>query len=151
MNGTKPQDKQKGSRLAFIDWTRGLAAVIMIQGHTFDSFTATGLRKDGPFMLSQFLGGMPPAFFLFLTGVTFSFLMDSQERQQPSARQTHRSRLEAFALSVYSCHFVPPASLRLWLSHQPRQRNFARRYSQLHGFVHVIAGSHGCFYFPRED
>ncbi len=85
MNGNKPQDKQKGSRLAFIDWTRGLAAVIMIQGHTFDSFTATGLRKNGPFMLSQFLGGMPPAFFLFLTGVTFSFLMDSQERQQPSA------------------------------------------------------------------
>jgi uncharacterized membrane protein len=82
MNGNKPQDKQKGSRMAFIDWTRGLAAVIMIQGHTFDSFTSTGLRKGGPFMLSQFLGGMPPAFFLFLTGVTFAFLMDSQERQQ---------------------------------------------------------------------
>ena len=74
----------KGSRLAFIDWTRGLAAVIMIQGHTFDSFTATGLRRDGPFMLSQFLGGMPPAIFLFLTGITFSFLMDSQERQESS-------------------------------------------------------------------
>ncbi len=73
----------KENRLAFIDWTRGLAAVIMIQGHTFDSFTASDLRHQGPFMLSQFLGGMPPAFFLFLTGVTFSFLMDSQERQQP--------------------------------------------------------------------
>ena len=81
MNGKN----QKGSRLAFIDWTRGLAAVIMIQGHTFDSFTATGLRHDGPFMLSQFLGGMPPAIFLFLTGITFSFLMDSQERQEASA------------------------------------------------------------------
>jgi uncharacterized membrane protein len=78
------ESKAKGSRLAFIDWTRGLAAVIMIQGHTFDSFTATSLRKGGAFMLSQFLGGMPPAFFLFLTGVTFSFLMDSQERQEPS-------------------------------------------------------------------
>jgi len=80
MSETKP----KGSRLAFIDWTRGLAAVIMIQGHTFDSFTATNLRQQGPFMLSQFLGGMPPAIFLFLTGITFSFLMDSQDRQQPS-------------------------------------------------------------------
>jgi uncharacterized membrane protein len=76
-------NKSKGNRLAFIDWTRGLAAVIMIQGHTFDSFTATDLRKGGPFMLSQFLGGMPPAIFLFLTGITFSFLMDSQDRQEP--------------------------------------------------------------------
>jgi hypothetical protein len=56
----------------------------MIQGHTFDSFTATDLRKQGPFMLSQFLGGMPPAIFLFLTGITFAFLMDSQDRQETS-------------------------------------------------------------------
>ena len=76
--------KSKAGRLAFIDWTRGLAAVIMIQGHTFDSFTTAELRKQGPFMLSQFLGGMPPAIFLFLTGITFAFLMDSQERQEPS-------------------------------------------------------------------
>ena len=78
------RNKSKGSRLAFIDWTRGLAAVIMIQGHTFDSFTSNDLRQQGPFMLSQFLGGMPPAIFLFLTGITFSFLMDSQEKQQTS-------------------------------------------------------------------
>lgn len=82
MNANKPS---KGSRLAFIDWTRGLAAVIMIQGHAFDSFTPQSLRQSGPFVLSQFLGGMPPAIFLFLTGITFSFLMDSQERQEPSS------------------------------------------------------------------
>ena len=32
-------------------------------------------------MLSQFVGGMPPAIFLFLTGVTLAFLMDSTERK----------------------------------------------------------------------
>ncbi len=53
----------------------------MLQGHVFDSFARTDLRKQGPFVLSQFLGGMPPAIFLFLTGITFAFLMDSQERQ----------------------------------------------------------------------
>jgi uncharacterized membrane protein len=76
--------KSNPGRLAFIDWTRGLAAVIMIQGHTFDSFTSSELRNRGPFMLSQFLGGMPPAIFLFLTGITFSFLMDSQDKREPS-------------------------------------------------------------------
>ncbi|HEX4165606.1 MAG TPA: heparan-alpha-glucosaminide N-acetyltransferase domain-containing protein [Bryobacteraceae bacterium] len=73
--------KKSSGRLAFIDWTRGFAAVIMLQGHVFDSFTRTDLRPKGPFVLSQFLGGMPPAIFLFLTGITFAFLMDSQERQ----------------------------------------------------------------------
>jgi uncharacterized membrane protein len=71
-------------RLAFIDWTRGMAAVVMIVGHTFDSFTQTGARDKGPYILSQFLGGMPPAIFLFLTGMTFAFLMHRQEKQELS-------------------------------------------------------------------
>lgn len=78
------QQKKTTSRLAFIDWTRGLAAIVMLQGHTFDSFTRTDLRSQGPFLFSQFLGGLPPAIFLFLTGITFAFLMDSQERQGAS-------------------------------------------------------------------
>jgi uncharacterized membrane protein len=75
------ESKSPSGRLAFIDWTRGFAAVIMLQGHVFDSFTRDDLRKQGPFVLSQFLGGMPPAIFLLLTGITFAFLMDSQERK----------------------------------------------------------------------
>ncbi|MDQ2842689.1 MAG: heparan-alpha-glucosaminide N-acetyltransferase domain-containing protein [Acidobacteriota bacterium] len=74
------EPKKSSGRLVFIDWTRGFAAVVMLQGHVFDSFTRTDLRPKGPFILSQFLGGMPPAIFLFLTGITFAFLMDSQER-----------------------------------------------------------------------
>ena len=73
--------KTKTDRLAFIDWTRGLAAVVMLQGHTFHSFTRNDLRDKGPYVLSQFLGGLPPALFLFLTGITFAFLMNSQEKQ----------------------------------------------------------------------
>ena len=73
--------KKTAGRLAFIDWTRGLAALIMLQGHTFNSFTKQDLRSGGPYMLSQFAGGLPPAIFLFLTGITFAFLMDSQDRR----------------------------------------------------------------------
>jgi uncharacterized membrane protein len=74
-------------RLAFIDWTRGLGAVIMLQGHTFNSFARPDLRQQGPYILSQFLGGLPPAIFLFLTGITFAFLMHSQEKQPLSGWQ----------------------------------------------------------------
>jgi uncharacterized membrane protein len=82
MNG---KAQKSAGRLAFIDWVRGLAAVIMLQGHTFNSFTRTDLRGQGPYMLSQFVGGLPPAIFLFLTGITFAFLMDSQDRQNASS------------------------------------------------------------------
>lgn len=78
-------EPKNSGRLAFIDWTRGFAALIMLQGHTFDSFTRNDLRTQGPFVLSQFVGGLPPAIFLFLTGMTFAFLMHSQEKRQASA------------------------------------------------------------------
>lgn len=72
---------KRADRLAFLDWSRGLAAVVMLQGHVFHAFTAKDLREGGPYVLSQFVGGMPPAVFLFLTGVTLGFLMDARERQ----------------------------------------------------------------------
>ena len=88
------QKKNNSGRLAFIDWTRGLGAVIMLQGHTFHSFTRADLRDKGPYMLSQFVGGLPPALFLFLTGITFAFLMDSRERQSAGAFQKFLAALK---------------------------------------------------------
>lgn len=79
--------KVASGRFGFIDWTRGLAAVVMLQGHTFNSFARTDLRTKDAYMLSQFAGGLPPAIFLFLTGITFAFLMHSQERKETSARK----------------------------------------------------------------
>jgi uncharacterized membrane protein len=73
--------KPASQRLAYLDWVRGLAAITMLQGHVFQSFLRNDLREGGPYVLSQFAGGMPPAVFLFLLGVTYAFLMDSQERK----------------------------------------------------------------------
>src|SRR5947199_3831605 len=73
--------KSSTTRLQYLDWVRGLGALIMLQGHVFDSFTRNDLRAGGAFVYSQFIGGMPPAIFLFLTGVTLAFLMDSTERK----------------------------------------------------------------------
>src|SRR6476661_4897391 len=76
------------NRLRYLDWTRGIAALIMLQGHVFHSFTRTDLRDQGPYILSQFFGGLAPAIFLFLTGITMAFRMDSDERRgmAPGAR-----------------------------------------------------------------
>lgn len=67
--------------MPFLDWMRGVAATIMLQGHTFHSFTRSDLREGGPYVISQFFGGLGPAIFLFLTGVTFAFILERGERQ----------------------------------------------------------------------
>jgi uncharacterized membrane protein len=60
---------------------RGLAVVIMIQCHTFNSFVRVDLRDGGPYVLSQFVGGMAAPLFLFMAGMTLAFQMDSLERK----------------------------------------------------------------------
>jgi uncharacterized membrane protein len=73
--------RASSNRLQYLDWVRGLGAIIMLQGHVFDSFLKPDLRPGEAYTMSQFVGGMPPALFLFLTGVTYAFLMDSTSRK----------------------------------------------------------------------
>jgi uncharacterized membrane protein len=89
-------------RLAFLDWTRGLAALVMLQGHVFHSFTATAERTSPSYMLSQFVGGMTPAIFLFLTGITLAFLMDSQSRKgaRPGKRIAATLKRSAYFIGI---------------------------------------------------
>ncbi len=69
-------------RYPFLDWMRGLAIVIMIQCHTINSLTRLDLREGGPYVLSQFVGGMAAPLFLFMAGMTSAFQMDSLERRE---------------------------------------------------------------------
>src|SRR5438874_5704770 len=79
--GSVGEKSSKSRRLLYLDFVRGSAALIMLQGHVFHSFLKNDLRPGGAYIFSQFLGGMPPAIFLFLTGITLAFLMDGRERQ----------------------------------------------------------------------
>lgn len=100
-------------RMQFLDWTRGVAALIMLQGHVFDAMATGAQRQSSPFVLSQFLGGMPPAIFLFLTGVTLAFLMESQERKELPAWE----KLKGIAYrSRYLLLIAILFRLQLWLS-----------------------------------
>src|ERR1700756_5205262 len=104
-------------RLGFLDWTRGLAVVIMLQGHVFHSFNRTDLRNDGPFTLSQFLGGIGPAVFLVLTGITLAFLMDGRERQGLGALDRWKAALRRSGY-LFSLAFL--FRLQLWLFALPQ-------------------------------
>ena len=70
----------------FLDWLRGLAALIMLQGHTFNSFIRPEFQQHGFYLYSQFFGGQAAAVFLFLTGITFGLGMGKREHLSPAGR-----------------------------------------------------------------
>ena len=84
----------------------------MLQGHAFDSFLKPELHPGGAFIFSQFLGGMPPAIFLFLTGVTLAFLMDSSARKGLSPVERV---VTAFRRSGYLFGLAFAFRLQMWL------------------------------------
>ncbi|MDP9268827.1 MAG: DUF1624 domain-containing protein [Acidobacteriota bacterium] len=63
-------------RLAYIDWMRGLACVLMFQTHAYDAWLSPEARKTTFFMWSQLLGTFPAPLFLFLAGISFALVTD---------------------------------------------------------------------------
>jgi uncharacterized membrane protein len=84
-------------RIVFLDWLRGLAALIMLQGHVFHSFTHPDQREHGLYIYSQFLGGQAAAVFLFLTGITFGMGID---------RRSQLSRLRRVAAALKRARYL---------------------------------------------
>ena len=104
--------KTSSYRLEYLDWVRGVGAVIMLQGHVFHSFLRPELKTTGAYTLSQFVGGMPPALFLFLTGVTLAFLMDSIERKGMAPRERVMQSLQR---AGYLFFLAFAFRLQLWI------------------------------------
>jgi len=64
------------SRLAYIDWLRGLACVLMFQTHCYDAWLGGAARQSTFFMWSQLGGTFPAPLFLFLAGISFALVTD---------------------------------------------------------------------------
>ena len=75
------------SRLAFIDWMRGLACLLMFQTHCYDSWLKPEARKTTFFMWSQLGGTLPAPLFLFLAGVSFALVTDKLRQRGIDAKQ----------------------------------------------------------------
>jgi uncharacterized membrane protein len=92
------------SRLAYIDWMRGLACLLMFQTHCYDSWLADKARNSRFFMWSQLGGTLPAPLFLFLAGVSTALVIDKLRRQDlPAtaiARRTMTRGAEIFALGL---------------------------------------------------
>ena len=92
------------SRLAYIDWLRGLACVLMFQTHCYDAWLGGAARSSTFDMWSQLGGTFPAPLFLFLAGISFAIVTDKLRQKGLAAREiakkTIRRGVEILALGL---------------------------------------------------
>jgi uncharacterized membrane protein len=92
------------ARLAYIDWMRGLACLLMFQTHCYDAWLGGPARPSRFFMDSQLGGTFPGPLFLFLAGISFALVTNRllQKKLTPSqiARSTIRRGAEIFGFGL---------------------------------------------------
>ena len=94
------------SRLAYIDWMRGLACVLMFQTHCYDSWLSPQARQSRFFMYSQLGGTFPAPLFLFLAGISFALVTEKLWRKDvPSAEIARTTIFRGAEIFVYGLLF----------------------------------------------
>src|ERR1700730_15714310 len=67
---------QPERRLAYLDWMRGLACVLMFQTHCYSSWLTPDARKTALYAWSQLGGTLPAPLFIFLSGISFALVTE---------------------------------------------------------------------------
>jgi uncharacterized membrane protein len=81
------------ARIAYIDWMRGLACLLMFQTHCYDSWLTAANRQTTFFMYSQLGGTFPAPLFLFLAGISFALVTQKLRRKDLPAGQIARTTI----------------------------------------------------------
>jgi uncharacterized membrane protein len=95
---------QPERRLAFIDWMRGLACVLMFQTHCYNSWLNPGARKGWLYAWSQLGGTLPAPLFIFLSGVSVALVTEKLREKGAErgaiARKTIFRGAEIYGLGI---------------------------------------------------
>jgi uncharacterized membrane protein len=92
-------------RLAYIDWMRGLACVLMFQTHCYDSWMSPEAKKSSSLIGWSRLGGTLPApLFVFLAGLSFALVTERLREKgidrNAIAKQTILRGAEIFGMGL---------------------------------------------------
>jgi uncharacterized membrane protein len=91
-------------RLAFIDWMRGLACVLMFETHCYDSWLNADAKKTEFFRYSQMGGTLPAPLFIFLAGISVALVTEKLRskgmERSAIARQVVLRGAEVFGLGI---------------------------------------------------
>jgi uncharacterized membrane protein len=92
------------SRLAYIDWMRGFACLLMFQDHCYDSWLSAGARKSPLYSWSQLGGTIPAPLFIFIAGISGALitrkLMEKGLSRNAIARSTMLRGAEIYGLGL---------------------------------------------------
>jgi uncharacterized membrane protein len=101
---TMAQQTQPAKRLAYVDWMRGLAVVLMFQTHCYNSWLTPEARKSSLYAWSQLWGTFPAPLFIFLAGVSFALatekLREKGAASNAIAKTTILRGLEVYGLGL---------------------------------------------------
>src|SRR5689334_25285150 len=95
-NGSRPP-----GRLAYVDWARGIAVLLMIEAHTVDAWTRLAARNTIGFRNATVLGGFAAPLFLWLAGLGVALAAARTEQRHgrtAAAEAACRRGLEIFLL-----------------------------------------------------
>jgi uncharacterized membrane protein len=96
---TSPQQ-----RLAYIDWMRGLACVLMFQTHCYDSWLSAEARRSALFRWSRLGGTLPAPLFIFLAGISVALMTEKLRgkgvERGAIAKQVMLRGAEVFGLGI---------------------------------------------------
>jgi uncharacterized membrane protein len=80
-------------RIAYIDWLRGFACLVMFQTHCYDSWLGGAARDSGFFKMSQLGGTLPAPMFLFLAGTSFALVTEKLRQKGVSSDEVARTTI----------------------------------------------------------
>lgn len=90
-------------RLAYIDWARGIAVLLMIEAHAVDAWTSVAARRSAAYRDAIVLGGFAAPLFLWLAGLGVVLAAAGTVRRGGSRREATaavcRRGLEIFVLA----------------------------------------------------
>ncbi len=76
-----PITSDSKKRIAYLDWLRGFACVVMFQTHCYDSWLNAASRQTTFDKFSQLGGTLPAPLFLFMAGISVALTTDRMRRQ----------------------------------------------------------------------
>src|SRR5215467_12144228 len=95
---------RSADRLAYIDWMRGLACVLMFQTHCYDSWLSPDARGSTLYAWSRLGGTLPAPLFIFLAGISVALVTERLRckgfARNAIARQTILRGAEIFGLGL---------------------------------------------------
>jgi len=95
---------QPANRLAYIDWMRGFACLLMFQTHCYNSWLSPEARKSTLYAYSQLGGTLPAPLFIFLAGLSFALVTEKLREKgiarNAIAKTTIRRGAEIYALGL---------------------------------------------------